>query len=204
MRRSGPHLTGVALVLLLLCGCVVVEEGRGPGGQSVEPHSPPAAGPASTGEQRMARAVFDRVNDEREARGRPPVEWNDQLADVARQWSAEMARTARLAHQDMRELLQREELAGFRAVGENVFTASAPVPAGTIHAGWMQSDSHRGNVLNPGWDRLGVGIVCAGDGSVWATQEFGRTAGADLPPVSQETPPAQPLARPQDDGPTCQ
>lgn len=197
------RLAAPALALLLVSGCVVVEGPRGAGEPTVERHSPPAGVPDSAPEQRMERAIFDRVNEEREHRGLPPVQWNDQLADAARQWSAEMAGTGRLSHQDMRELLQREALAGFRAVGENVYTASAPVPAGTIHAGWMRSDGHRGNVLNPGWDRLGVGIVCADDGSLWATQQFGRTADADLPPVSQETPPASPLARPQDDGPTC-
>jgi uncharacterized protein YkwD len=151
----------------------------------------------------MARAILDRVDDERAGRGLAPVEWDDDLAAVARAWSAEMARRGALQHQDIRALLQRDELSGFQGLGENVFHATGPVPAGTIHAGWMRSDDHRVNVVNPGWDRLGVGVHCADDGSVWATQEFGRTRGSDRPAVVTETPPAEPLVHPEDDGPGC-
>lgn len=151
----------------------------------------------------MARDIFDRVNAERAERGLAPVEWSDELAAVAREWSRAMADRGVLEHQDPGELLRREELSGFRGVGENIFTGSGPVTSGRIHAGWMRSDDHRRNVVNPGWNRLGVGVSCAPDGSVWATQEFGRTVDAERPPVSQETPPQQPIARPEDEGPTC-
>ena len=114
-----------------------------------------------------------------------------------------MARTEQLRHQDMGPLLAHEELSDLQGIGENVFQSTGPVPAGTIHAGWMRSDDHRVNVVNPGWNRLGVGVHCAEDGSVWATQEFGRTTGADLPAVATTTPPPEPLVRPEDDGPTC-
>ncbi|GAB3360269.1 CAP domain-containing protein [Modestobacter lapidis] len=189
-------------VLALASGCAVDLSGS-PRGSAPAPQSAPAGGESAPAEEQIARAVFDRVNDEREARGLAPVSWNDALAGVAREWSAEMAATGTFEHQDIGQVLRREELAGFRAMGENIFRATGPVPAGTIHAGWMRSDSHRVNVLNPGWDRLGVGVVCADDGSVWATQEFGRTAGADLPAVASTTPPAEPVVRPEDDGPSC-
>jgi uncharacterized protein YkwD len=197
--------TAVLLLPLLATGCVVVG-GDVPsvsGATGPAPQSAPAGGAGAPAEDRMARDVLDRVNAEREARGLAPVSWNDELAGVAREWSAEMADTGTFEHQDIAQVLRSGELAGFTSMGENIFSSTGPVPAGTIHAGWMRSDSHRVNVLNPGWDRLGVGVVCAGDGSVWATQEFGRTAGADLPAVASETPPAEPLARPEDDGPSC-
>jgi uncharacterized protein YkwD len=199
-RRS--RLAGSLLGLLLSAGCTVVEvpiESE----PTVEPGSPPAAEAPAPADQQVARAIFDRVNAERAERGAAPVDWSDPLAEVARQWSAAMAETGRLEHQDMQALLERAELAHLSSVGENIFTSTGPVPAGTIHAGWMRSDSHRGNVVNPGWDRLGVGVFCAPDGSVWATQEFGRTRQADRPPVAEETPPQQPLVRPEDDGPSC-
>ncbi|MGY1634150.1 CAP domain-containing protein [Geodermatophilus sp. SYSU D01186] len=151
----------------------------------------------------MAREIFDRVNAEREERGLQPLAWSDALAGVARKWSEEMASRGHLEHQDIGEVLQREELSGFRALGENIFASSGPVPAGTIHAGWMRSDDHRVNVLNPGWDRIGVGVHCADDGSVWASQEFGRTVDADRPPVASSTPPQEPIIRPESTGPTC-
>ena len=164
---------------------------------------PPSNEGSASAEARMARDLFDRANAERQERGVAPVEWNDALAEVASEWSAEMAERGTLEHQDVRALLQGDRLSGFRSLGENIFRSTGPAPAGVIHAGWMRSDSHRPNILNPGWDRLGVGVHCAEDGSVWATQEFGRTTGSDRPPVSRETPPQQPIARPESDGPSC-
>jgi Cysteine-rich secretory protein family len=207
---SGMHrfldAARAAAAALLLTGCVV-GGGAGAGrdaGAAPEPQSPPAAGSSAPAEDRMARAIFDRVNDERAERGLEPVAWNDELASVARNWSEQMAADGQLRHQDVRQVLDQEALAGFSGLGENIFRSTGPVPAGTIHAGWMRSADHRVNVLNPGWNRLGVGVHCAEDGSVWATQEFGRTAGADRPAVATTTPPEQPIARSEDTGPTCE
>ena len=206
-REAPVRLLLIMLAALLgLTGCVVVGGGSPSSmvtGSTPAPGTPPDTAEGAQGADAMARAIFDRVNAERQNRGLQPAEWNDELAQVARDWSESMAGTGRLEHQDVRSLLGREDLAGFAGLGENIFTSSGPVPAGVIHVGWMRSDSHRVNVLNPGWNRLGVGVFCATDGSVWAAQEFARTAGADLPAVSSETPPVEPIARPEEDGPTC-
>ena len=202
-RRSWLGIV-LALLALLLAGCVVIgapPSGPGPPAGPA-PQSPPG-GDAAAPEEQMARAIFDRVNAERAARGLEALAWNEELAAVARDWSAEMAETGQLRHQELGQLLQREELSGFQAIGENVFQATGPVPAGTIHAGWMRSDGHRANVLNPGWDRLGIGVHCAEDGSVWATEQFGRTVGSDWPAVATETPPLEPFVRSGNDGPRC-
>jgi uncharacterized protein YkwD len=205
-------LLSLAAVLLPTTGCVVVDTsspdtGAAPGSVAGTVSTPAPGEPPSTDDAdaaaRMARAVFDRVNDERAARDLAPLEWDESLAGVARDWSRQMADEGRFEHQDIRGLLDREELSGYAGLGENIFTASGPVPAGAAHVGWMRSDGHRVNVLNPGWNRIGIGFHCAADGSVWAAQEFGRTAGADLPGLSQETPPQEPIARPEEDGPRC-
>lgn len=200
----------VAAVLLgalvpLSSSCVVVDTTSPPSTGATSSATAPAmpAGEATAAEQDMALAIFDRVNAERDARGLPPLSWDDGLAAVARGWNAEMAERGQLEHQDIGALLQRDSLGHLEGVGENIFQSTGPVPAGTIHAGWMRSDDHRVNVLNPGWDRVGIAVLCADDRSVWATQEFGRTAGADLPAVAHETPPAEPIVRPEDDGPRC-
>jgi uncharacterized protein YkwD len=200
LRRAAAALLVAATTTT---GCVVIEQEVPSQATGPPSQPPPETGESAPPEQRMARDIFDRVNAEREARGVQPVTWNEDLAAIARSWSEEMASRGQLEHQDVREILQGDELSGFTSVGENVFESTGPVPAGAIHAGWMRSDSHRGNVVNPGWNRLGVGVVCADDGSVWATQEFGRTVDADLPPVSQETPPQEPIVRPEAEGPSC-
>jgi uncharacterized protein YkwD len=203
-----PHRFLVRLLLaavLALGGtsaCVVVGT-EAPGAGEPAPAGTPPDDTESEPARRMERAIFERVNDERAERGLAPVAWDDTLAEVARDWSREMAESGQLRHSDLREVQQSDEVSGYESLGENIFSSTGPVPAGTIHAGWMRSPDHRSNVLEPGWDRLGVGVVCAEDGSVWATQEFGRTRGADRPPLARETPPEQPLVRPEDEGPRC-
>ena len=205
MSRTRTALLALLLVLLTTTGCVVVENGtvESVTGTAPAPGTPPADAGDGPVEDRMARAVFDRVNAEREARDLEPLAWDDGLAGAALEWSEEMSGTGVLEHQDMRSLLERDALDGFTGVGENIFTASGPVPAGVAHEGWMRSDGHRANVLNPGWNRLGIGVFCAPDGSTWATQQFGRTVDADRPRISDATPPTEPIARPERDGPSC-
>jgi uncharacterized protein YkwD len=200
MTRVLAAVMALLVALATAGGCAVVERGTS-GGPA--PQSPPADRTDGPPEQQIARHIFDRVNAERAERGLESVAWNEDLAAVARQWSEEMASTGRFEHQDTRELLRRDRLSGFVGVGENIFRSTGPVPAGAIHAGWMRSAGHRANVVNPGWNRLGIGVYCGEDGSVWATEEFGRTSDADRPPVSEETPPAEPIARPESTGPQC-
>lgn len=206
--RSAPRLLPALLAALSLfasSGCVVVgTEGPVAGGDAGPAGEPPAAS-SEEAPRAMEREIFERVNDERRERGLAPVAWDDRLAELARDWSREMADTGQLRHQDLQGALQGGEVEGYASLGENVFsgTGTGSVTAGRIHAGWMRSEGHRGNVLEPGWDRLGVGVVCAEDGSVWATQEFGRTRGADRPPLARETPPEEPIVRSEPDGPSC-
>lgn len=192
-----------ALALLASSGCVVVGTDAPGAGAGAGPAGEPPAASSEDAPRAMERDVFDRVNDERAERGLPPVAWDDRLAELARDWSREMADTGELRHQDLGAALQGGEVEGYTSVGENVFSGTGPVTSGRVHEGWMRSQDHRGNVLEPGWDRLGVGVVCAEDGSVWATQEFGRTRGADRPPLARETPPEEPVARDEPDGPSC-
>lgn len=203
-RLSG-RVAGLIAVVSAGCalssGCVVV--GSAPVSSAPPSQAPPADDGSAPAEGRMARAIFDRVNDERTARGLEPVGWSDQLAGVAGDWSAAMADTGRFEHQDLGAVLSSGDVEGLQAMGENIATSSGRVPAGVLHVGWMRSDEHRVNVLNPGFDRLGIGVVCAADGSVWATQEFGRTTSADLPAVASQTPPQEPVSRPVEDGPGC-
>ncbi len=209
-RRGAPAgvarlvaLLGLLSLLLLVGGCVVVElpSGGGSSAEAPEPGDPPDPGDADP-QRAIERAIFDMVNEEREERGLPPLEWDDELARRARQWSAEMAAAGRLEHQDPEEL--QAAVSGYTALGENIFQSTGAVPAGRIHVGWMRSEGHRVNVLEPGFDRLGVGVVCGEDGGVWATQRFGRTAGADRPDLDRDVPPEEdPIVADEQEGPAC-
>jgi len=163
--------------------------------------------------------IFRRVNDERRARGMATLRWDGTLAGMARDWSREMARRGALAH---RTDLSRP---GFEGMGENVLmappscgyyvTSGGRVPSsacfevqafpssGAAHTLWMQSAGHRQNVVQPGYDAVGIGVYCGPGGVVWAVQNFGRYSGSSRPGYTQSPPPLQPFARPDTGGPTC-
>ncbi len=144
-------------------------------------------------ENLIAADLVARVNDERAARGLRPLTWDATLAQRASDWSDQMSRTG-LHHSDLHPLL-----AEFVGVAENIGTAPAGTPAGTLHVAWMRSDSHRHDLLAPNVDRTGIGVVCTPDGTMWATQEFASTQSGDFGPL----PPAEPVARPDTGSVTC-
>ena len=37
---------------------------------------------------------------------------------------------------------------------------------------WMQSPGHRANIMDPAYDRIGVGVAISGGGTIYATQNF--------------------------------
>jgi uncharacterized protein YkwD len=115
---------------------------------------------------------FDAVNRERMALQLPLLRWDAALAVAARQHAQVLATQHRFAHQLPGELSlsQRAGQAGahFSRVAENI--AVGPY-AEDIHVGWMQSPGHRGNILDPGFTALGVGVI-ESKGKLYAVEDF--------------------------------
>jgi uncharacterized protein YkwD len=123
---------------------------------------------ASAAEQEL----FRRTNRERERAGVPVLEWNEWLAQAARQHAEEMARRGALSHRFPGEPSLRDRLAStplrFNASAENVaFGADVD----DIHTGWMTSAGHRANILNPKYNAIGIGVARRGK-YLYATQNF--------------------------------
>jgi uncharacterized protein YkwD len=100
------------------------------------------------------------------------VSRNAALDAVAHRHVLAMVATGRVAH-DVGDGLPHERLgeAGVTAtrVGENV--ASAP-SLRRIHRVLWDSPSHRENLLDPGFSRVGVALVRDGHGKLWAAEVF--------------------------------
>jgi uncharacterized protein YkwD/ribosomal protein L24E len=142
--------------------------------------------------------LFNRLNDERRARGLAPLQWDGTLASYASHWSKVMGQSADLHHSNIGDLL-----GPYDYVGENIAMGSRGVSAGALHNNWMHSQDHRDNILSPGFQRVGVGVYCASDGSIWATQEFGRPSSSGPPPPYSANTPQSPVARPESDNLGC-
>jgi uncharacterized protein YkwD len=167
----------------------------------------PAAAPAPAGSQttaqKLASDLFNRLNAERRARGLAPLDWDDDLARIAGDWSAHMAGTGSFAHRDLGAAGGLPGMAKFSALGENIaWVEGYPSMGNQLHVGWMRSSGHRANMLQRGFDSVGIGVVCSG-GRAWATQNFGRLDSSDAPPMSSSTPAEQPIVATRDDGVRC-
>lgn len=161
-----------------------------------------APGHPSTTAEAIAQDLFTRVNAERRSRGLAPLEWSDDLARLASDWSSQMARSGRFVHRDLDAARSRPGIGQFSALGENIAWVSGYEDDGyELHIGWMRSEGHRRNLLQPGFDTIGIGVVCAG-GRAWATQNFGRLS-ASAPPLSDSTPPTEPIVATAKDGRSC-
>jgi uncharacterized protein YkwD len=162
----------------------------------------PAAGDRSTA-QKLASDLFDRLNAERRARGLAALDWDGDLARVAGDWSAEMAGSGNFRHRDLGAAGSLPGMAKFSALGENIaWVEGYPSMGNQLHVGWMRSEGHRANMLQRGFDSVGIGVVCSG-GRAWATQNFGRLDNSSAPSMGSSTPAEEPIVATRSDGVRC-
>jgi uncharacterized protein YkwD len=115
-----------------------------------------------------------------ETKGRAyPLTWDSRLAAVARAHSEQMAATGSFSHieADGSSPMMRVSNAGirWRAVGENIAKAADPAQAEALFMEEPKfSQNHRGTILNPAYNHIGIGMARAADGSLYITQEFAQ------------------------------
>ena len=109
--------------------------------------------------------LFDAMNEERLARGLPALIAKETLTDVARLRSEEMTRMGYFAHfysggTSAYEFL-RQAGARFSTAGENLAKVGGgeSESVATAIKALMASPTHRANILNPDFARVGVGAV---------------------------------------------
>lgn len=126
------------------------------------------------------KVMLDLLN---EARGRgcpcgstmmppvPPLEWNDTLARAAYLHSVDLKSKNILSHtgSDGSSVGERVSRQGFAwsALGENI--ASGDPSDSSVVAGWLKSEPHCRNIMNPSFRLVGAGM----EQKVW-TQVFAK------------------------------
>ncbi|WP_405602544.1 CAP domain-containing protein [Streptomyces sp. NBC_01410] len=136
--------------------------------RSSERAKPPVSGAAAAEAE-----VLTLVNKERAKVGCSPVRPDAGLADLASDFSADMAARGFFDHTDPDgdTPWDRADQAGVKGLGgENI--ARGQADAAAVMNSWMNSDGHRANILNCDYKTLGMGVVM-GDGGPWWTQDFG-------------------------------
>jgi uncharacterized protein YkwD len=132
---------------------------------------PPLAGNAD-----QAAALLVMINRARESEQSPALERDPTLDGIAERYAQTMRKQKRIAHDagdgDPRSRVENANL-GVLAAGENVAHALDVTRA---HRAQWASPSHRENLLQPRFDRVGIGIAVDPDGSIWVCELF-----ADFP-----------------------
>lgn len=126
----------------------------------------------------LAHKAFDLINQKRIEAGLEPLKWNDGMAKVARYHSQNMARDNYFSHQetDGSMINDRADMFGFsdwKSIGENIaFNRGFKLPAESACQQWINSPSHRDNILDKRWKESAIGVAIAKDGSYYFTQVF--------------------------------
>src|SRR5215471_5147177 len=143
----------------------------------------------------LEQKIHQSVNFERRAAERPTLEWDDELAKLARAHSEDMAKRKYFKHVNPEGLtpMKRAQAAGYpvcQLMGENIYQNnlysrvitekkrttydwnSMDQIASTTVKGWMQSEGHRQNLLESKYTKEGIGVAIdeADDGKVYITQ----------------------------------
>lgn len=122
----------------------------------------------------VEKEVFQLVNQEREKHGLKPLQLEPAVLKVADKKSQDMKEKHYFNHQSPTygspfEMLQQHGV-DFRAAGENI--AAGQKTAKQVMDGWMNSEGHRANILNPDYTHIGIGYVEGGDYGTYWTQMF--------------------------------
>lgn len=114
------------------------------------------------------------ANEARAQVGEEKLVWDPALAEAALKHCRRMAAEGPIAHRYGGELglAERAGQAGahFDLIEENVAVGPS---AATIHDGWMHSQGHRENLLNPEVNRVGFAVVQS-RGVLYAVGDYGR------------------------------
>lgn len=116
------------------------------------------------------------INADRAANGLPTLAVETFLVTPARAQSARMASAGEIFHNPN---LAAEFASGWQSLGENVGVGGT---IDDLHAAFMNSPSHRANVLG-NYDKVGIGIVMDGS-TIYVTELFWKTA-STTPTIKQ-------------------
>lgn len=122
--------------------------------------------------------IFQLVNTERYKYRLANLEWDDKLAEMARDYSQKMARENFFEHADLNgktvvDRAKDRHLKNWSKIGENLFFSRGVKNFDILSVrGWMKSPTHRQNILDESWTTTGIGIAESKNGEIFITQIF--------------------------------
>jgi uncharacterized protein YkwD len=120
----------------------------------------------------LERDMVELINVEREARGLKPLALFTELAEVAREHSRVMMTSKKVTHEADGSLMEeriQKKVSNACLFGENI-TRHYNIEYALSDL--MSSPGHRGNLLDPRYDAVGIGIEKDDKGLLYITQDF--------------------------------
>jgi len=201
LKRQLAAIALLSVVFLALAGLPAVQARDEPGHSVGVGAAPGSAAQVQASD--VIQRVVDLTNQQRASAGLPPLTVNSALNASALAHSQDMASHNFFSHtgSDGSSVDQRIRAAGYSplwAWGENI-AAGQPSPEEVVNA-WMNSASHRANILSPYYREIGVAYVYA-PGTTYLhywTQDFASHGPAQEQPASPPptTVPPTPAPRP--------
>ena len=124
--------------------------------------------------------IFDLVNSERQKNNLNELAWDNQLSEIARNYSRQMADENFFDHFDPQgaDVVMRAKQANLKhwsKIGENLFSVANLRNFDRFAVkNWMLSPTHRQNILDADFNTAGIGIAESASGEVFITQVFIR------------------------------
>lgn len=112
-------------------------------------------------------------NKERNDADVKPLKMSAELTKAAQAYAEYLAESGEFSHTAKGTMRSRVKDAGYkpRAVGENI-ASGQPTPAEVVKD-WLESETHKGNILSEDFSEVGFGIAMDKEGQmVWVT-DFG-------------------------------
>jgi hypothetical protein len=128
----------------------------------------------------MESQLLSLTNADRARAGLAPLVSSSTLVSIARAWSDHMAATGQLVHDPS----LASKVTGWSSIGENIAKAYSSTQAENL---FMGSAGHRANILKASYNRVGIGVSRASDGSYWFTVDFEQTSGYHSTPATHTT-----------------
>ena len=144
-------------------------------GEPNQPEIPDQPGSGETGTvDEFTVEVVRLVNQEREKAGLSPLTVNAQAAEAAQERAGEIENLFSHTRPDGTSFVTALQEAGvsYRGAGENI--AYGQKTPEQVMEGWMNSQGHRANILNPNFTAIGVGYYQNSRGVSYWTQLFVR------------------------------
>lgn len=151
--------------------------------ESLSQLTPPPADPRAL-ESRLDRQVLGASNRQRAGAGLAALTLDPALSAAAARYSRLMRDQGFFDHvspvgEGLDNRLPRADRWRYEQLGENLWTAQGAIDwradriAGEAAANWIESPSHRENLLDPAYTVAGVGTAIRGD-EIWITMLYGR------------------------------